>query len=281
MTASYDELAQHIDEIRRLYEVERMSTRAIALLFNTSKTQITRFFHKHEIPIRNFYEARYGMSRKDRVPTKEQLEQHLADGLVYASIGEIYNCDPSAVGYWIKRYGIDWHGDAWTQHKQRNGFVEPTMQELYMLYCIDHLSVTEIARKYKVTHHVICNRLRQYGIKVRPAGWAGKQFGCFDGHLVRSVYEQRVDNWLHNNCIAHEYEPDLPFNAHFHADFLARNIYIEIWGVNHPVYNRRKNYKLEQYALHNLPLIQITESDFDTRSKGRWSRKLARAFFGK
>lgn len=273
------EPAQDIDRLRHLYEVDGMTTRQIADLYGTDKTRIIRLLRKHGVTLRSAYEARYGMSREERAPTPDALRKHLGDGLTQAQIAEIYNCDYTAVRYWINRYGIEWNVTPGTLRNKRNGVIEPTCQELFALYCVDFLSLEEIGRRFNCSRQLIQTRMEQYGIALRPGGWSGKLFKCRDGHAVRSTYEQRVDDWLSAHNIEHEYEPVLPFGANRRADFLANGKYIEIWGVTHnAAYKARKEEKVAQYAEHNLPLVQISHWQFTAQKKGRWQRILERAF---
>lgn len=64
-----------------------------------------------------------------------------------------------------------------------------------------------------------------------------KDYQCADGHYVRSLSEQSIDNWLYNNGYQHSYEkavfmktkPDAVVLSDFYLP--KENIYIEFWGI--------------------------------------------------
>jgi hypothetical protein len=153
---------------------------------------------------------------------------------------------------------------------------KPEQAELRRLYESEGMVTRQIASHFGVSHMAVKRWLRQDGILVRPDGWnGGVRWICDDGHRVRSSYEQRVDNWLNHHAIDHTYEPVLPCDRRYHADFLANGWYIEVWGVrDSPRYVTRRNHKRALYAAHNLPLIQISYAAFDTAHSDLWVRLL-------
>lgn len=268
-----------IDEFRRLYEVERLTTYEIAAIYNTNRTRITKTLKRHGVIIRTTYQSRWGVNREDRVPSKEQLQKHIDDGMTYLEIANIYSCDKTAVPYWIKRYGIEWSCTGTSRLLKKRGFVEPTLQELFVMYCVDFLNTDEIARKFNCSRGLIAARLKECGIELRPSGWNGKTFKCLDGQIVKSTYEQRVGNWLYEHGIPYEYEPQLPFDRTRKADFLAQGKYIEIWGVrDNETYRARTEFKTAQYNLHGLPLIELGYWHFCAQKRDAWQKRLAKAF---
>lgn len=269
----------HIDDFRRLYEVERLTTYEIAARYNTNRYLVASILKRHGVAMRTTYNSRFGIERDERAPSKEQLEKHLQDGLQYHEIADLYGCDKTAVTYWLQRYNIQWDCTNWTQRHKRRGFIEPTPQELFVMYCVDLLSTDEIGRKLNCSKRLIADRLTRYGIELRDPGWSGKLFKCRDGNLVKSTYEERVANWLHDHQIPYEYEPQLPFDRTRKSDFLACGKYIEIWGVrDNQTYESRKEIKIEQYRLHNLPLVELGYWQFSAQKKDAWRKHLAKAF---
>lgn len=86
------------------------------------------------------------------------------------------------------------------------------------------------------------------------------QFLCTDGHYVRSLSEQTIDNWLYNHNILHSYEKKLPIKENVYTDFYIKEIdcYIEFWGLDDdPIYVKRKNIKRRIYKENNYRLIEF------------------------
>lgn len=261
-------LMAQADTLKRLYSDERKTTIEIGKIFGCSQ-------HPVQVALR-----RLGIKRnpqtKGTKPTKEQLEQWvLVENRTYADIAQELNCDPSAIGHWLKGYGIYQSRTVWTGRNAKRQIVEPTKKEFEALYIDQELSLEQIGQLYGATRIWAVNRMKSFGIPIRPGGWGHKVFVAKDGHKVKSVYEKRVDDWLYEHGILHEYEPLTPFNNRSHADFRVGDTYIEIWGVaDNEIYKERQAYKLEQYTTRNIPLISINFWDFDKTRNRLWERKL-------
>jgi len=93
------------------------------------------------------------------------------------------------------------------------------------------------------------------------------KFICEDGHRVRSLPEQTIDNWLSKHRIYHAYEPVVPIPEKIIPDFMVTadngsNVYIEYWGYeDDPVYKERLHRKCRIYADRHLPLIELRYED--------------------
>lgn len=251
------------ETLKRLYYDERKTTREIGAIFGVSK-------HPVEDALRYLNIERRHTRTKGEKPTKEQLEQLIfVEHKSYDEIAEQFKCDKTAIPYWLKEYGIY---KTQVGHRQRT---EPTKQELEALYIDQELSLDQIGKLYGATREWTERRLKGFNIPIRPGGWKHKIFVAKDGHRVKSTYEKRVDDWLYEHGILHEYEPLAPFNQKCHADFRIGDTYIEIWGVtDNEVYKERQAYKIEQYTTHNIPLISINYWDFDKSRNRLWERKL-------
>lgn len=95
-----------------------------------------------------------------------------------------------------------------------------------------------------------------------------KDYQCADGHYVRSLSEQSIDNWLYNNGYQHSYEKAVFMktkpNAVILSDFYLpkENIYIEFWGIeNDEQYEKRKQEKIKLYNENNINRIDLTIED--------------------
>jgi hypothetical protein len=107
-----------------------------------------------------------------------------------------------------------------------------------------------------------------------------RQYHCVDGHDVRSLSEQAVDDWLSRNQVYHEYERLINIPDQLIPDFTVytpdeKPVYIEYWGLlDDPEYVKRKNRKCEIYARYRFPVIELHKHelqnlDFYMRQKLR------------
>ena len=93
-----------------------------------------------------------------------------------------------------------------------------------------------------------------------------RKFRCEDGHYVRSKNEVIVDNWLYSHGVCHAYEKavyDLETKKPFYCDFFvpAKNLYIEIWGLESREYELKQMRKVELYRKLDYRLLEINSDD--------------------
>lgn len=94
-------------------------------------------------------------------------------------------------------------------------------------------------------------------------------YTCKDGHIVKSMAEYAIDNYLFDEKITHSYEPsvsiDLNSEHDLHPDFYLpeKDIYIEHWGFDetHKKYTEQKKYKIEQYKKLQFTVVCTTQKD--------------------
>lgn len=194
--------------------------------------------------------------------------------LSYRQIAELYGVDFTCIPYWLNRYGIA-APSVWSTRRRGVAASEPTEQELRDRIARGE-SLASVAADFTVTRNCLRRRCRQYAIEVQRDGWdGGKRLLCHDGHLARSTYEQRVDDWLTEHGLVHQVEPAYPWDRRYRADFLVGNTYIEVWGVtNNERYRQRKAMKIQRCREAGLDLIQINHWQF--ANGGRWWRPLQR-----
>lgn len=263
------------DELRRMYIDERLTSGEIAERCQCSISAAKKWLHDYGIPTRppGSCLANRGLPE----PTIDDLRRMLyVERMSYRQIAEVYGVDHSAVFYWVKHRGLP-SPSAWST-PQRDYNPEPPPPAEIEALINQGVSSRVIAEAYGVSPGTIQKFCRRHGIKMRRDGWdGGKRLVCNDGHLVRSTYEWRVDNWLHDHGVPHVYEPVLPPNPRYHADFYANGWYIEIWGVRDlETYSRRRRFKCDLYRLHALPLIEMTYDSFATAHRDRLERQLSR-----
>ncbi len=262
------------EALHDLYWTQQLSSDAIAEQFGVSRTTVKRWLRDYKIKSRP--NGRGLANRGITPPTREELYRLVHEEYrSYREIATIYGVDRSAVQYWLTKHNIP-KPDLW---QSRRGAPTPSLpepDELRLLYSQGQ-SLAALARRYGIAYGTIENLCNQFDITRRPDGWdGGRRLISNDGHHVRSTYELRVDDWLASHCIAHVYEPSLPFDRRFHADFLANGWYIEIWGViGSQRYRARQERKRTMYKVHGLPLIEIPVHAFDSAHAGLWERRLA------
>ena len=259
------------ETLENLYVTERLATRAIAALYSVKHISVRRWLISYGIPARP---TGRGLAHRGMVaPTKDELHRMVhIEHRPYREIAALYGVDFTAIPHWMKKHGVPTLTRA---ESRRKGVILPDGATLESQYT-SGLSLATIADIHGIGQGIIKRLCRQYGITLRLDGWnGGQRMACNDGHLVRSSYELRVDNWLSEHQIAHFYEPVLPFDRRFHADFLANGWYLEIWGVkNSARYTARKERKLRMYHAQHAALIEIPLWEFDTAHEGLWIRRL-------
>lgn len=243
-------------ELEHLYNNKNLSTREIARFYDVSPGVVRRWIHLYNIPMMTTWQKRKGPGWES--PDKETLYDLIWNQrLNYEQAADILDCHPSAITFWLRQYGIPTPGRQWSR-LDRNGFTFPDREELEHLLLDKGLTIRELATYYECNRRFLSHYIQGLGLEILPAGFRGRQYKCTDGDIVRSSYERRVDNWLFEHKIPHQYEPRLPWGGGYRADFLVLGYYIEVWGM--PLdsdYRKRKEYKVTMYHKYRLPLIEI------------------------
>ncbi len=257
------------EALRRLYVDDRMTSREIAESVGVEKITVLRWLKAAGIDRRA--SGRGLANRGITPPTADELRRMLHEEHIgLRGVAEKYGVDYTAVSHWCDALGVP-RPTVW---QTRRGLVkEPTEQELRERIGRGE-SLTSIAEDYEVTRTLLRARCRRYGIEVQRDGWQrGKRFPCTDGHLARSTYELRVDDWLFDHGIDHQTEPAYPWDRRYRADFLVGSTYIEVWGVTrNPAYTARRHHKVTRCAETGIDLIQINGGQF--ANGRRWWRPL-------
>ncbi len=106
-----------------------------------------------------------------------------------------------------------------------------------------------------------------------------------DGHIVKSIGEQIIDDILYNSLICHCYEKDVyelgTDQRNIKADWFIpvygnKGIYVEYWGMDTDDYMKNKDEKKKLYKEHDIPLIQIEKDD--TKDVSGLSSRIMREF---
>ena len=96
-------------------------------------------------------------------------------------------------------------------------------------------------------------------------------YECEDGHIVKSIAEQTIDNELCNKGIFHAYEAplDIGEDKPLKPDFCLKNylgdgkdVYIEYFGLKgQPKYDKHTEYKMKHYRRLGITLICLYPKD--------------------
>lgn len=261
------------DDLRRMYIDQRMSTREVAKVCGVSHMSVKRWLRADGIPARP---TGSGLAHRGvAAPTADELHNLVhAEHLSYREIAALYGVDYTAVPQWLTRLDVP-KPTVWGTRHRGSPPKLPTEAELRARRETGE-SLNSISKTTGVGSGTLSDLCRQHGIPVDRDGWkGGARFDCQDGHLARSTYELRVDDWLTEHGLTHEVEPQYQWDRRYRADFLVGSTFIEVWGVtNNSRYTARKAYKIEQCRSNGVDLIQINYWQF---AKGkRWWRPLER-----
>lgn len=201
--------------------------------------------------------------RKMKLPLDDTVTRMYQEGMTLKEIAVHFGANDDSVRMHLIRRGVPRRGPrakkvvAW--HQKHPEVATGEVARLYQ----EGQSLQEIADRFGVAKGTVSARLRAAGVQLRRSFFGSEMpYRCDDGHLVRSRYEQIVDDWLWKHRIAHAYEPLLPFGAGEHADFLAGDDfgdrYIEVWGISGSAeYSERRRRKLDAYEALRLPVISL------------------------
>jgi hypothetical protein len=83
-----------------------------------------------------------------------------------------------------------------------------------------------------------------------------------DGHMVRSMAEVLIDNWLYLSGIVHAYERPLPIEEDIYCDFYIPQgkVYIDYWGLENDAADQDRHKKKQAiYQRYRFNLIELTD----------------------
>lgn len=193
--------------------------------------------------------------QRAQLPPDEELIALYESGLTMSRLAERFGVSMDTISRVLRRGGAitKWHGN------------QPLSTDEVIAAFEAGATIEDLATKNRVSTDTIRRRLAARGLVPNLSGF-GKHclYRCEDGHVVRSRYEQSVDDWLYRHDLAHAYEPLLAFKPDSHADFLVRGRYIEIWGVEkHAQYAARKEAKIAAYRAAGANLIELYPDDIE------------------
>lgn len=255
------------DELRRLYEIDRLTKNEVGRIYGVSASTVGRWFAKFGITARpgGTGLATKGMS----TPTKDELAKLIeVDHMSCAEIGDTYGVNRTAVNYWLSKYGM-------ATPKRLPKFPDIDDEDVVRLYESGR-PLLSISRKYGVALKTIRAVCINRGVEIRPRGFKPQWLTCDDGQRVRSSYELQVANWLISRGLHYVYEPRYPFNKHWCADFAVNGWFVEIWGVeSHSEYATRRMDKIRLCGEHGIPLISLKSHHFGPKKRDLLAKLLS------
>ncbi len=245
-------------QLEEMYIKRKMSIDKISKSTDATKRTVQYWMKKFGIQPRTAIKTRF--PNRPEPPTKEILYNlYWMRYLSCDDIASLYQVDRTAILYWLRKNEIP-RRSIWETRRKGKTPKEPTREEIEILYCNHNFSTKEIGEMFGVSAHVVSIRMKKYGIKPRLPGYNQIRYTGKDGHELLSGLEMRVDDWLFEHDIKHVYEPPLPFRGK--ADFLVKDIYIEVWGVSHnAAYSDRVKEKVRLYKKNGLKLIGLYPKD--------------------
>jgi hypothetical protein len=103
-------------------------------------------------------------------------------------------------------------------------------------------------------------------IELEKIGKYGVVCVAKDGHVCRSLQEKFIDDWLFEHNIQHEPEPIYPYHHELNknkmrADFKVGDVWIEYFGLNTNLYNKKIQIKRNLSKLESLHLVELFPDD--------------------
>ena len=160
--------------LSELYVDEKLSTRAIARVFNCDQGVILRELREHGIGIRH--------PNKEIIISKEDLHDlYVNRKMSTYKIAEIYNCDNKTVFRKLKQFGI------LTRPIIK---IQIPKEDLYHLYHVEKWPLSKIAKKFSCCVDPVFNRMKEYGISSRTMSEAKTIYPKqdFSEDLVEKAY---------------------------------------------------------------------------------------------
>ncbi|WP_254919308.1 helix-turn-helix domain-containing protein [Bacillus cereus] len=167
------------EELENLYLVEKLSARKIGQLTRCDKNTVTNYLKNFGIPIRSNKAAIESVTATFEISgflTKSELSHlYIEERLSTIQIGEIKNCLPSTVLYYLNKHGIPIRdlkeaAEVASLNFSQNGQSLEELfskKELHQLYITEELSTVRIAEIKNCSSGTVTKYLKKYGIPIR------------------------------------------------------------------------------------------------------------------
>ncbi|MAG45389.1 MAG: hypothetical protein CMH63_01290 [Nanoarchaeota archaeon] len=106
---------------------------------------------------------KFDRRRKTNIGKRELSELYLDKKLNYRQLTAHFKCSRNTISYWIRKYNLPVRNQSQTMKLFVNRPEKISKKELYDLYVIQKLSITETAKKCECKYDTIVRKLRKYG----------------------------------------------------------------------------------------------------------------------
>ena len=251
-------------ELRRLYLDEKLSISDIADYYDCSSAAVRNRLQNYGIEIRGPGEVSVNGAADGRYKDESHLrESYVERGLSKSEIANECSVSTGTIQYWLNEHEIDVrsYSEAQTLRREKLGAEYKNKTELEELYWEEGLTQREIAETLDCAFTTVQRYMNELDIELRYAGAHGNTYETERGEYVRSTPERQIANWLYENSVQYQYEPELAETSMV-PDFYANGVYIEYWGmVNRESYVNRMEEKKARYATLDVDLINLYQSD--------------------
>jgi len=148
-----------------LYTSKRLSFVDVGKILSCNSTVIGTYLRKFGIPVRTRNETRKGRvpwNKQDVVGKDELYGLYITKGLSALKIGEVLGCHKRIIYNRLREFGIP------TRSPRESHKFNIKKEQLESLYISKKLGPVEIGRRLNYGTATIQNRLKEFGISVRP-----------------------------------------------------------------------------------------------------------------
>jgi transposase len=253
------------EDLHRLYREEAHTIQEVADHFGCSRLAVRNRLQIHGIEIRSTAEV-LADPDDDSYRDEDWLrEKYHEEELSKQVIADHCGVTESTIQHWMNKFGIEARDLSDAQRARNERRDEPYMDEerLRELYWERGLTQREMADRLDCSQLAVQNWMNHYDIQLRYAGAHGATYETSRGEFVRSAAERQIANWLYEQGVDYEYEPDLD-GISLQPDFAVGGDLIEFWGMlNREEYVDRMHEKLRRYRGANINLVNLFPHDLD------------------
>ena len=264
-----------VDEIKRLYLEERMTTYQIADQYECSRPTIIKILNSIGVEMRVSSEKAHAWKDTEeiaRLYTQEHMTTH--------QLAKVYECSITVICRILNSIGVE------MRDPSEKTYAWEDKDEIARLYTEDFISTYQIAERYACSSTTIVKILKSIGVEMHPNGWSGKG----------KPSPKRHEAWDKADEIAHLYTEDLMSLYQLAEQYecsvpvisrILKDMGIDARDGKNPVWQHKEevvrlyseellsiNEIAEIYECSTCPIQDILESTGTPRRTGRRSQLL-------
>lgn len=179
------------DELYQLYWIENKSLSQIAEMYGVTQPTVIWWMDKHGLARRDRKAA--GKLRRRLFANRDELfRRYWTENKTLKQIALMYGTHRLVVARWMDRYGIARRDRKVVAELKRKPL--GTREELYKLYWVDNMSLSQIAKMYGVATPTVIRRMNKYGIARRDRSTARKLAVTPEARMMVSMRSRRKIN---------------------------------------------------------------------------------------